>query len=143
MEYSLLSVGEVMVWGYWICLYSYCTSSSPLSLSPPPLSPSRHLSRSSQFSTLAIKKNPLLAEAYSNLGNVFKERGQLPEALDHYRRAIQLKPEFVDGYINLAAALVAANELHQAVEAYVTALKYNPVSWEKEREGGRLLRTWW
>lgn len=59
---------------------------------------------------------------------MFKERGQLPEALEHYRRAIQLKPEFVDGYINLAAALVAANELHQAVEAYVTALKYNPVS---------------
>jgi hypothetical protein len=26
---------------------------------------------------LAIKQNPLLAEAYSNLGNVFKERGQL------------------------------------------------------------------
>ena len=59
---------------------------------------------------------------------MFKERGQLPEALEHYRRAIQLKPEFVDGYINLAAALVAANELHQAVEAYMTALKYNPVS---------------
>ena len=26
---------------------------------------------------LAIKQNPLLAEAYSNLGNVYKERGQL------------------------------------------------------------------
>ena len=70
----------------------------------------------------------MLAEAYSNLGNVFKERGQLKEALENYQHAIRLKPEFVDGYINLAAALVAANELHQAVEAYVTALKYNPVS---------------
>lgn len=26
---------------------------------------------------LAIKQNPMLAEAYSNLGNVYKERGQL------------------------------------------------------------------
>ena len=34
----------------------------------------------------------------------------------------------MDGYINLAAALVAAGELHQAVEAYMTALRYNPVS---------------
>ena len=112
----------------------------PLSLidspSPSP-SPSPSLSRSAQFSTLAIKKNPLLAEAYSNLGNVFKERGQLPEALEHYRRAIQLKPEFVDGYINLAAALVAASELHQAVEAYVTALKYNPVSSYRAEDRGR------
>ena len=41
--------------------------------------------RSAHFSTLAIKQNPLLAEAYSNLGNVYKERGQLQEALDNYR----------------------------------------------------------
>ncbi len=88
----------------------------------------RNTIRSAQFSALAIKKNPMLAEAYSNLGNVYKERGQLPQALDNYRHAISLKPEFVDGYINLAAALVAAGELHQAVEAYMTALRYNPVS---------------
>ena len=32
---------------------------------------------------------------------------------------------------------MAANELHQAVEAYVTALKYNPVSeWEGGGGGG-------
>ena len=43
------------------------------------------LFRSAHFSTLAIKQNPLLAEAYSNLGNVFKEKGQLQEALDNYR----------------------------------------------------------
>ena len=77
---------------------------------------------------MAIKKNPQLAEAYSNLGNVFKEKGQLQQALDHYRHAVTLKPEFVDGYINLAAALVAAAELEQAVQAYCTALRLNPVS---------------
>ena len=70
----------------------------------------------------------MLAEAYSNLGNVYKERGQLQQALDNYHHAVRLKPEFVDGYINLAAALVAAGELAQAVEAYLTALRYNPVS---------------
>ncbi len=59
---------------------------------------------------------------------MYKERGQLPHALDNYRHAISLKPEFVDGYINLAAALVAAGELPQAVDAYMTALRYNPVS---------------
>lgn len=84
--------------------------------------------RSAQFSSLAIKHNPLLAEAYSNLGNVFKERGQLQDALDNYRHAVRLKPDFIDGYINLAAALVAAGDMEQAVQAYVTALQYNPVS---------------
>lgn len=64
----------------------------------------------------------------SNLGNVYKERGQLPEALDNYRHAVRLKPDFIDGYINLAAALVAAGDTEQAVQAYITALQYNPVS---------------
>ena len=86
------------------------------------------LFRSAHFSTLAIKQNPGLAEAYSNLGNVFKERGQLQEALDNYRHAVRLKPDFIDGYINLAAALVAAGDMEGAVQAYVSALQYNPVS---------------
>jgi len=84
--------------------------------------------RSAHFSTLAIKQNPLLAEAYSNLGNVYKEKGQLAEALENYRHAVRLKNDFIDGYINLAAALVAAADMEQAVQAYVTALQYNPVS---------------
>ena len=54
--------------------------------------------------------NPLLAEAYSNLGNVFKEKGQLVDALENYRYAVRLKPDFIDGYINLAAALVSAGK---------------------------------
>ena len=83
--------------------------------------------RSAQFSALAVKKNPMLAEAFSNLGNVYKERGQLQQALQHYKHAVHLKPEFVDGYINLAAALVANNDLVEAVEAYNTALSINPV----------------
>lgn len=108
----------------------------------------RRLDKSAHFSTLAIKQNPLLAEAYryancdsqlytlnqptlypcSNLGNVYKERGQLSLALENYRHAVRLKPDFIDGYINLAAALVADRDMEQAVQAYVTALQYNPVS---------------
>ena len=88
----------------------------------------RKYDKSAHFSTLAIKQNPLLAEAYSNLGNVYKERNQLPEALENYRHAVRLKPDFIDGYINLAAALVAAGDMEGAVQAYVSALQYNPVS---------------
>jgi protein O-GlcNAc transferase len=87
----------------------------------------RRMDKSAHFSMLAIKQNPMLAEAYSNLGNVYKERGQLAEALENYRHAIRLKLDFIDGYINLAAALVAAGDLEGAVQAYVSALQYNPV----------------
>ena len=36
---------------------------------------------------MAIKLNPHLAEAYSNLGNVYKEKGMLKDALQHYQHA--------------------------------------------------------
>uniref|UniRef100_A0A8D1PMN2 O-linked N-acetylglucosamine (GlcNAc) transferase n=1 Tax=Sus scrofa TaxID=9823 RepID=A0A8D1PMN2_PIG len=100
----------------------------------------RRLDRSAHFSTLAIKQNPLLAEAYSNLGNVYKERGQLQEAIEHYRHALRLKPDFIDGYINLAAALVAAGDMEGAVQAYVSALQYNPMfSWEQVMPSWQML----
>lgn len=35
--------------------------------------------------------------SHSNLGNVYKERGQLQEALENYRHAVRLKPDFIDG----------------------------------------------
>ncbi|CAL4122228.1 unnamed protein product, partial [Meganyctiphanes norvegica] len=94
----------------------------------------RRLDKSAHFSMLAIKQNPMLAEAYSNLGNVYKERGQLQEALENYRHAVRLKPDFIDGYINLAAALVAANDMEQAVQAYVSALQYNPIGGDQGQD---------
>lgn len=107
-----LHIGHTFfLWHVYPCIYTFLV-----------------FSRSAHFSTLAIKQNPLLAEAYSNLGNVYKERGQLQEAIEHYRHALRLKPDFIDGYINLAAALVAAGDMEGAVQAYVSALQYNPVS---------------
>ncbi|ESP02148.1 hypothetical protein LOTGIDRAFT_111385 [Lottia gigantea] len=100
----------------------------------------RRLDRSAHFSKLAIQINPMLAEAYSNLGNVFKERGQLQEALDNYRHAVRLKPDFIDGYINLAAALVAAGDMEHAVQAYVTALQYNADLYCVRSDLGNLLK---
>lgn len=100
----------------------------------------RRLDRSAHFSTLAIKQNPMLAEAYSNLGNVYKERGQLQEAIEHYRHALHLKPDFIDGYINLAAALVAAGDMEGAVQAYVSALQYNPDLYCVRSDLGNLLK---
>ncbi|OWF52907.1 hypothetical protein KP79_PYT12898 [Mizuhopecten yessoensis] len=100
----------------------------------------RKLERSAYFSQLAIKQNSMLAEAYSNLGNVYKERRQLQEALENYRHAVRLKPDFIDGYINLAAALVAAGDMEQAVQAYVTALQYNPDLYCVRSDLGNLLK---
>ncbi|CAI5445411.1 unnamed protein product [Caenorhabditis angaria] len=100
----------------------------------------KNLEKSMKFSTLAIKANSGCAEAYSNLGNVFKERGQLAEALENYKHAVRLKPEFIDGYINLAACLVAGGDLDQAVGAYFNALHCNPDLYCVRSDLGNLLK---
>ena len=51
------------------------------------------------FSQEAIRINPQLAEAYSNLGNVFKEQGRITQALEYYRYAVTLKRDFIDGLV--------------------------------------------
>ncbi|TKR57917.1 hypothetical protein L596_030557 [Steinernema carpocapsae] len=100
----------------------------------------KDLQKSMHFSSLAIKANPQCAEAYSNLGNVFKEQGQINEALENYRHAVHLKPDFIDGYINLAAALVANSDLQSAVDAYISALQYNQDLYCVRSDLGNLLK---
>ncbi|CAJ0580940.1 unnamed protein product, partial [Mesorhabditis spiculigera] len=100
----------------------------------------KNLDKSMKYSSMAIRLNQHCAEAYSNLGNVFKERGQLQEALDNYRHAVRLKPEFIDGYINLASALVASGDLDQAVTAYCSALQHNPDLYCVRSDLGNLLK---
>lgn len=77
---------------------------------------------------------------YSNLGNVYKERGQLQEALENYRHAVRLKPDFIDGYINLAAALVAARDMEQAGSFSIGHLTHSMSSQFKKRNSKKFSR---
>ncbi|GMS89216.1 hypothetical protein PENTCL1PPCAC_11391, partial [Pristionchus entomophagus] len=100
----------------------------------------KKLDKSLHFSSLAITANPMCAEAYSNLGNVYKERGELHNALENYKHAVRLKHDFIDGYINLAAALVAIGELEPAVSSYLSALQHNPDLYCVRSDLGNLLK---
>ena len=55
------------------------------------------MEESAFYSNEAIRINPSLAEAYSNLGNVYKEQGHISQALQYYRHAVSLKRDFIDG----------------------------------------------
>ncbi|MDI6827925.1 MAG: tetratricopeptide repeat protein, partial [Armatimonadota bacterium] len=53
----------------------------------------------------AIRLDPTLAEAHSNLGVILKDLGKLDEAIKEYREAIRLDPALGEAHNNLAIAL--------------------------------------
>ena len=74
--------------------------------------------------TLACNsQNPL---AHSNLGNALVGRGQVDEAIAHYRQALEIKPDDVMTHTNLGVALAGRGQLDEAIAHHRTALTIKP-----------------
>ena len=57
----------------------------------------------------------------NNLGNALKTDGRFQEAGLHYRRAIEIRPDYAPAYINLGTLLVAQGKPEEAIAAYKRA----------------------
>jgi len=62
----------------------------------------------------------------TNLGAALQSDQRFDEAAAHYRRAIQLRPEYAAAYSNLGTALRAQKRLDEAVAAYERAIALQP-----------------
>ena len=49
----------------------------------------------------AIDANPDYAEAFNNLGNIYKEMGNIDKSLELYQKALLIKPEYLEAQNNL------------------------------------------
>jgi len=68
----------------------------------------------------AIQANGKVAIFHSTLGNLYQDRGALPEAVAAYRRAIRLKPDFAEAHNDLGTAFFAQatpRAPHRAISA--------------------------
>ena len=54
------------------------------------------------------------------------KRGELGEAIKHYREALRINPDFVDAHYNLGTAMSKRGELGEAIKHYQEALRINP-----------------
>jgi len=63
---------------------------------------------------------------HNSLGNVLQEQGRLLEAEDSYRRALELKPDFVEARSNLGGTLHEQGHFLEAETGYRQALEINP-----------------
>ncbi|HUW84568.1 MAG TPA: tetratricopeptide repeat protein [Phycisphaerae bacterium] len=73
-----------------------------------------------------LAKNPSAWMAHYNLGNLLSARGDTGDAIVHYRRAAQIKPDFAEGHYNLGVALRSTGRLSEAIEQYRKALQIDP-----------------
>ena len=73
-----------------------------------------------------LQKNAGAWIAHNNLANILKERGQLDQAIGHYRQALLLKPGSAQIHLNLADAHQARGESAAALRHYRRALKAKP-----------------
>ncbi len=71
----------------------------------------------------SLECNPLDAEAQNTFGLMLAERHQFSEAIDHFRQAVDAKPEFLQPYINLASATAALGRYADAIPIAQQALK--------------------
>ena len=62
----------------------------------------------------------------ANLGIALRKQGQLDQAIENYRKAIQVDPEYAYAYNNLGLALDDQGQLDQAIENFQKAIQIDP-----------------
>jgi tetratricopeptide repeat protein/glycosyl transferase family 9 (putative heptosyltransferase) len=65
------------------------------------------------------------AEIWNNLGNSLCRRGLWEQAIDAYRKALEIQPALVDAHCNLGVALVQNGELDAGIASQRRAIELN------------------
>jgi len=73
-------------------------------------------------------KSPNKARVRYNLAGIYKEKGNIDEAIHQYFLAIKLKPDYARAYINLANIMMTRNQYEPAMKLYLKALELKPDS---------------
>ena len=61
-----------------------------------------------------------------NLGAALQSEGRFDDAIEHYRRAITIRPDYAPAYNNMGAALRATGQVPEAIASYERALVLRP-----------------
>jgi tetratricopeptide (TPR) repeat protein len=83
-----------------------------------------------------LRKNPGCWMAHYNLGIALSEQGQPDQAIEHYRQALALRPEYAEAHYNLGRLLVGHGQLSEAIVHYERAVAINPADAEAQNNLG-------
>ncbi len=65
-------------------------------------------------------------KAYKIIGNSLQAMGQLEEALDSYKKALEIKPDFVEVYANIGTIFAQQKQWEKAIPYYRKAIAIKP-----------------
>ena len=71
----------------------------------------------------AIKSNPMMYEAHSDLGYCLRKQGDYEASVAAYDRALQIEPRYAEAIEYRAEAYLALNRLDEAKQAYMELFK--------------------
>jgi len=77
-----------------------------------------------------LAKNANCWVGNNQLGLALVDKGQIDEAIEQYKRALQSNPAYSVSYNNLGIALAQKGQLDEAIEQYQKALEINPAFYE-------------
>jgi tetratricopeptide (TPR) repeat protein len=87
--------------------------------------------------TASVTKNNYLA--YNNLGYYLSGRGNIQEAMENYRQALEINPQYEDAWNNMGFALAALKRYPEAIAHYEAALRIRPKHTEVHNNLGNAL----
>jgi tetratricopeptide (TPR) repeat protein len=73
-----------------------------------------------------MRLNPSFAESYNNMGLALMQKGKLAEAILHFRKAVNLKPAYLDAQKNQKLAESIYEKIRKAVAGMRDSMNFNP-----------------
>ncbi len=88
----------------------------------------------------SVSINPSFPDAHLQLGILFAQLRQYPEAIEQYRQAIKLQPNLADAHYRLAQALVRTGKKDEAQQEFQTFSKLHEVQTaESEKQRSEIM----
>lgn len=78
----------------------------------------------------AAKTSPTSPTNHNNLGDLYGRRKDYQRAIEEFKTAILLKPNYGDAYHNLGNTYAEIGDIQNALDNYQKAVQYNPNLWQ-------------